>query len=98
MHETTPWKRLAIVAHRLMQRIAHVQNQGGNQYRIYAPDIADFEKEFEIYYQRDLLEIEKRYLENYDSGRRFSRLLEVAAKLGELNFEIAKREHPGGHT
>jgi hypothetical protein len=92
--ELTPWKRLAIVAHRLMMRVARVANQGENKYRIYAPDIADFEKEFELYYQRDLLELEKLYLENYDKLARVARLIEVNRKLSALKFAIAKRENP----
>jgi hypothetical protein len=92
--ELTPWRRLAFIAHRLMTRIARIVDQGEGKHRIYAPDVADFEKEFELYLQRDLLELEKLYLENYDKLARIARLIEINGKLNELNFQIAKRERP----
>jgi len=80
-----------------MLRVAKIANQGGGKYRIYAPDVADFEKEFELYLQRDLLELEKCYLENYDKLARIARLIEVNGKLNALNFEIAKHKNPDEH-
>ena len=86
-------RELAVVA----RRVTFVTQREINKHRthsfleVFAPDIKDFEIEFEPYVQRMILQAKLEVLERHGT---FPEAQKIMNELNELNFQIAKRERP----
>jgi len=95
----TPWENLAIVAKRVAKKTIEKINEGRISHpelrlpviQYFAPDVKDFEEEFELYMKKEIYEAQLEILEKYGT---LHQALQILRELDEINFKISIKENP----
>jgi hypothetical protein len=96
---STPWEKLAIVAKRVAKQTVEKINEGRIAHpelrlpliEYFAPDVKDFEADFELYMKKEIYEAQLQILEKYGT---LHQALQILRELDEINFKIAIKENP----